>query len=62
MFPVPAVFSLALALLLSSSGVADSAPDASPSYPRLAAGFEPLRSAFNGDAGRVRLLLLLDPT
>lgn len=28
----------------------------------LAQGTEPLRSAFNRDAGKVRLLLLLDPT
>jgi|GEM_PF-2919674 len=29
---------------------------------RLSAGFEPLRAQFNRDAGKVRLLLLLDPT
>lgn len=27
-----------------------------------AAGLEPLKDAFNGDAGKVRLMLLLDPT
>jgi len=29
---------------------------------RLDADFEPLRTQFNKDAGKVRLLLLLDPT
>jgi pimeloyl-ACP methyl ester carboxylesterase len=42
-----------------------SAPAAEPHAPPLPAldtQFEPLRAAFNRDAGRVRLLLLLDPT
>jgi hypothetical protein len=29
---------------------------------RLSTGFEPLRAQFNRDGGKVRLLLLLDPT
>ncbi len=30
--------------------------------PKLSPGLEPLRTAFNQDAGAVRLLLLVDPT
>ncbi len=30
--------------------------------PKLSYGLEPLRTAFNQDAGAVRLLLLVDPT
>jgi len=29
---------------------------------RLSTGLEPLRTDFNGDAGRIRLVLLVDPT
>ena len=31
-------------------------------YPTLDAQFQPLRAQFNRDAGKVRLLILLDPT
>lgn len=31
-------------------------------YPPLDAQFKPLREQFNSDAGKVRLLILLDPT
>ena len=30
--------------------------------PKLSSDFEPLRSQFNQDAGKVRVLMLLDPT
>ena len=33
-----------------------------PAFPALASDGEPLRAAFNRDAGRVRLLLFIDPT
>ncbi len=32
-----------------------------PPVARLSSDFEPLRTAFNRDAGKVRLLLLVDP-
>ncbi len=32
------------------------------SFPELDAQLEPLRAQFNADAGKVRLILLLDPT
>ena len=31
-------------------------------YPNLDAQFQPLRAQFNRDTGKVRLLILLDPT
>ena len=31
-------------------------------YPELDAQLEPLKARFNADAGKVRLILLLDPT
>lgn len=31
-------------------------------YPTVDAQFQPLRAQFNRDAGKVRLLILLDPT
>ncbi len=37
-------------------------PGAAPQVTQLGAGAEPLRDAFNRDADKVRLLLLLDPT
>lgn len=33
-----------------------------PGYPELDPNLEPLRSRFNRDMGKVRLILLLDPT
>jgi hypothetical protein len=32
------------------------------SFPELDAQLEPLRAQFNADVGKVRLILLLDPT
>ncbi|MFQ5776675.1 MAG: hypothetical protein ACE5IP_01560 [Terriglobia bacterium] len=49
---------LALALLASTVPVWTQ-PEA---FPELDRQLEPLRSRFNADAGKVRLLLLLDPT
>ena len=37
-------------------------PGADLPLTKLASDFEPLRSQFNRDAGKVRVLLLLDPT
>ena len=54
-----AVGVLVLMVLLVSSGA--TAEEPSP-FPALAPGGEPLRAAFNRDAGRVRLLLFIDPT
>jgi len=48
-----------LMVLLVASGAAADEP---PPFPALAPDGEPLRAAFNRDAGRVRLLLLIDPT
>lgn len=39
-----------------------SRPERQLSVTRLQHDFEPLQAAFNQDAGKVRLLLLLDPT
>ncbi len=39
-----------------------SPPDKEPALAALSPDLEPLRAEFNKDAGRVRLLLLLDPT
>jgi len=48
-----------LMVLLVASGAAAEEP---PPFPALAPDGEPLRAAFNRDAGRVRLLLFIDPT
>lgn len=49
-----------LAVALLASGVPVwTQPEA---FPELSRQLEPLRSRFNEDAGKVRLLLLLDPT
>ena len=40
---------------------AQEAPPASASFSALSEHFEPLRSRFNEDAGKVRLLLIIDP-
>ncbi len=45
-----------------SAPAAEPEPQPAPALPVLDASFEPLRAAFNRDSGRVRLLLLLDPT
>lgn len=51
------------ALLLGVLLAAMLAPAQAPAeFPMLGKDLEPLRSDFNRDAGRVRLLLLLDPT
>lgn len=44
------------------AAAAGSAPAEAPPFPTFSATLEPLRGDFNRDAGRVRLLLLLDPT
>lgn len=49
---------LAVALLLTASA----AGTQEASLPDLDAQLEPLRSQFNADVGKVRLILLLDPT
>lgn len=50
-------------LLLPVSLAPQSAPLAAPApFPTLSADGEPLRAAFNRDVGKVRLLLILDPT
>jgi hypothetical protein len=52
-----------LFLLAFLSGLTHcSAPKQEIPLTRLSSDFQPLRSQFNRDAGRVRLLLLLDPT
>jgi len=48
-----------LAGFLLATGGAAQAPAA---FPIVGKDLEPLRGEFNRDAGRVRLLLLLDPT
>lgn len=55
---------LLVALVLLTGAVAPgSPPSAEPApYPLLSSEGEPLRAAFNHDAGSVRLLLILDPT
>ncbi len=53
---------LALGAFLAAALAAASQAPAPPSFPELAKDSEPLRADFNRDAGRVRLLLLLDPT
>lgn len=49
-------------LLMALLGLLPAAAETPPAFPALAKGGEPLRSAFNRDAGRVRLLLFIDPT
>ena len=53
---------LALGALLAAALAGVSQAPAPPSFPELGKELEPLRADFNRDAGRVRLLLLLDPT
>ena len=47
-------------LLVAALGASSQAP--APALPGLEKEFAPLRADFNRDAGRVRLVLLLDPT
>ena len=51
-----------VALLLAILFVFEAPPANAPHVAALDANFEPLRAAFNADAGKVRLLLILDPT
>lgn len=53
---LPAALSLCLLAGLAPAG-SQPAP-----FPELDPNLEPLRSRFNQDVGKVRLLLLLDPT
>lgn len=50
----------ALAVLLVAAGLLRA--QAPPAFPEMGKDFAPLRADFNRDAGRVRLVLLLDPT
>jgi len=54
------VLALALALALLSGALPAGTQQAS--FPELSPQLEPLRSRFNADADKVRLVLLLDPT
>ena len=49
-------------VLLTLAGLLPVSAEEPPSFPALAQNGEPLRAAFNRDAGRVRLLLFVDPT
>ena len=49
-------------VLMALGGVLPVSAEEPPSFPALANDGEPLRAAFNRDAGRVRLLLFVDPT
>ena len=49
---------LALAVLLLAAPGRAQAQD----FPELSEQLEPLREQFNADAGKVRLILILDPT
>jgi hypothetical protein len=53
---------LALGVLLAAALAGWSQALAPAPFPELGKDLEPLRADFNRDAGRVRLLLLLDPT
>jgi len=53
---------LALGALLAAALAGVSQAPAPSSFPELEKELEPLRADFNRDAGRVRLVLLLDPT
>lgn len=56
--PVTVGVLMLMALLTASSATAGEPPP----FPALTPGGEPLRAAFNRDAGRVRLLFFIDPT
>ena len=53
---------LATTLAVALLSVASPAWVQEASFPELDARLEPLRAQFNADAGKVRLILLLDPT
>ncbi len=54
----------ALLLVLTAAllAAATSARTQDAPYPELSRQLEPLRAQFNADAGKVRLILILDPT
>ena len=54
----------ALLLVLTAALLAAATPARAQDapYPELSRYLEPLRSQFNDDVGKVRLILLLDPT
>ena len=53
---------LAVALLSVASPVQVQVQEQEASFPELDAQLEPLRAQFNADVGKVRLILLLEPT
>ncbi len=53
---------LATTLAVALLSVASPAWVQEASFPELDAQLEPLRARFNADAGKVRLLLIMDPT
>jgi len=53
---------LATTLAVALLSVAAPAWVQEASFPELDAQLEPLRAQFNADAGKVRLILLLEPT
>ena len=55
-------FPFAAVLMLGSFGPADHEPIRAADYEPIGADTEPLRSAFNADAGKVRILMLVAPT
>lgn len=64
--PRLAVSALAVALVLAGAAwqvrTAQRMPADSLAFPALNSSLEPLRAEFNHDAGRVRLVMLIDPT
>ncbi len=54
----------ALLLVLTAALLAAATPTRTQdaAYPELDQQLEPLRAQFNADAGKVRLLLIMDPT
>ncbi len=52
----------AVVLLLVFLYFSEAPPAGALPVTSIGANFEPLRAAFNADAGKVRLLMLLDPT
>jgi len=53
---------LATTLAVALLSVASPVQVQEASFPELDAQLEPLRAQFNADAGKVRLILLLEPT
>jgi len=49
-------------VFLALAGALSASAEEPPPFPSLTPAGEPLRAAFNRDAGRVRLLLVIDPT